>query len=125
MDRRSQGRPAVLNLWASWCPPCRREMPMMADMAGSNPQVDFLFANQGEGRKAIAAYLRHTGVDLKTILLDPFADLSRHYGAMGLPATLFINPDGTLAATHLGEISREALAERLVALLPQDRTRTE
>jgi len=111
-----RGRPAVLNLWASWCPPCRREMPMMADMAGSNPHVDFLFANQGEGRDTIAAYLRQAGIDLQTVVLDPFANLSRHYGAIGLPATLFINPDGTLAASHLGEISREALSERLAAL---------
>lgn len=120
-----EGRPAVLNLWASWCPPCRREMPMMADMARDNQHIDFLFANQGEGREAIAAYLRQAGVDLETILLDPFADLSRHYGAVGLPATLFINPDGTLAASHLGEISRETLAERLAALSSRDRTTTE
>ena len=53
---------------------------------------------------------------LQTVVLDPFANLSRHYGAVGLPATLFINPDGTLAASHLGEISREALSERLAAL---------
>lgn len=120
-----KGRPAMLNLWASWCPPCRREMPMMAEMARSNPQVDFLFANQGEGREAIIAYLRQTGVELETVLLDPFADLSRHYGAIGLPATLFIKPDGTLATAHLGEISREALAEKLGALLPRDRVETE
>lgn len=122
-DRKN--RPAVLNLWASWCPPCRREMPMMAGMATSNSHVDFLFANQGEGREVIAAYLRQAGIDLENILLDPFADLSRHYGAFGLPATLFINPDGTLAGSHLGEISRETLAERLAALSTQDRTPTE
>lgn len=120
-----KGRPAVLNLWASWCPPCRREMPMMADMAASNPQVDFLFANQGEGKEAIAAYLRQTGVDLDTILLDPFSGLSRHYGTIGLPATLFINPDGTLATAHLGEISREVLAEKIASPSTQDRTQTE
>lgn len=120
-----KGRPAVLNLWASWCPPCRREMPMMAGMAKGNPEVDFLFANQGESRAAIESYLRQTGVDLETILIDPFSDLSRHYGAIGLPATLFINPDGTLAATHLGEISREAIAERLAAFSSEDRKQTE
>ncbi|NUS68925.1 MAG: TlpA family protein disulfide reductase [Ensifer adhaerens] len=120
-----KGRPAVLNLWASWCPPCRREMPMMAAMTESNPEVDFLFANQGESRAAIESYLRQTGVDLETILLDPFSDLSRHYGAIGLPATLFINPDGTLAATHLGEISREAIAERLAAFPSEDGKQTE
>ncbi|MBK5569004.1 TlpA disulfide reductase family protein [Ensifer sp. SSB1] len=120
-----KGRPAVLNLWASWCPPCRREMPMMAEIATSNPEVDFLFANQGESRAVIGAYLRQTGVDLETILVDPFSDLSRHYGAIGLPATLFINPDGTLAATHLGEISRETIAERLAAFPSEDRKQTE
>ena len=120
-----KGRPAVLNLWASWCPPCRREMPMMAGMPKGNPGVDFLFANQGESRAAIESYLRQTGVDLETILIDPFSDLSRHYGAIGLPATLFINPDGTLAATHLGEISREAIAERLAAFSSEDRKQTE
>ncbi|MGE6784852.1 prolipoprotein diacylglyceryl transferase family protein [Ensifer adhaerens] len=120
-----KGRPTVLNLWASWCPPCRREMPMMAEMAGSNPQVDFLFANQGESREVIAAYLSQSGVDLETILLDPFSDLSRHYGAIGLPATFFINPDGTLAATHLGEIYREAIAERLAAFSSGDGKQTE
>ncbi len=119
-----RGRPAVLNLWASWCPPCRREMPMMAKMAASNPEADFLFANQGESRAVIESYLHQTGVDLETILLDPFSDLSRHYGAIGLPATLFINPDGTLAATHLGEISREAIAERLAAFPSEDRKQT-
>lgn len=73
----------------------------------------------------IAAYLRQTGVDLETILLDPFSDLSRHYAAIGLPATLFINPDGTLAATHLGEISRETIAERVTTLSSEDRKHTE
>ncbi|MDE3795788.1 TlpA family protein disulfide reductase [Sinorhizobium meliloti] len=119
------GRPAVLNLWASWCPPCRREMPILADMARSNPHVDFLFANQGEGKEVVAAYLRQTGIDLDIILLDHFAELSRHYGAFGLPATLFINPDGALVTSHLGEISREVLTEKMATLSPQDRTRTE
>jgi thiol-disulfide isomerase/thioredoxin len=120
-----KGRPVVLNLWASWCPPCRREMPMMADMAGRNPQADFLFANQGEGKETVAAYLRQAGIKLDTILLDPFADLSRHYATIGLPATLFINADGTLAGSHLGEISREVLAEKIATLSSQVRTPTE
>ncbi len=115
------GRPAVLNLWATWCPPCRREMPMMAELARAHPDVDFLFANQGEGRQAIEAYLRQSGVEIDTILLDSFNSLSRHYAALGLPATLFINPDGTLSTSHLGEISREALSDA-IAKFPDPRT---
>lgn len=119
------GRPAVLNLWATWCPPCRREMPMMAQMAKDNPHVDFIFANQGEGSATIETYLRQAGIELETVLLDPFSALSRHYAALGLPATLFIHPDGRLTTSHLGEISREALAEKLASISQTIRTRTE
>ena len=107
------GRPAVINLWATWCPPCRREMPMLAEMAGDNPEVDFIFANQGENREAIERYLQSAGIKLDVILLDPFLALSRHYGAQGLPATLLVRADGTLATSHLGEIPKELLSEAL------------
>lgn len=100
-------RPRVINLWATWCPPCRREMPMMAEVSASTGGVDFYFANQGEGRNAIAGYLAKEGLEFKTILVDQFSELSQHYGARGLPATLFIDADGVLKHAHLGEISRE------------------
>ncbi len=107
------GRPLVVNLWASWCPPCRREMPMMAEMARSHPQIDFIFANQAEAAARIADYLTEAGIAIETVIADQTSLLSRHYGAPGLPATLFIHPDGTLAASHLGEISRESLSEQI------------
>lgn len=110
------GRPLVLNLWASWCPPCRREMPMMAQMERQHPDVDFIFANQGEQLQAIKIYLTKSGVDLQTVLLDPSMALSKRYAAVGLPATLIIRADGTLAGTHLGEISKETLLEAISAL---------
>lgn len=100
-------RPRVINLWATWCPPCRREMPMMAEVSASTGGVEFYFANQGEGRNAIAGYLAKEGLEFKTILVDQFSELSQHYGARGLPATLFIDADGVLKHAHLGEISRE------------------
>lgn len=107
------GRPLVINLWASWCPPCRREMPMMAEMARSHPQIDFVFANQGEATDRVADYLADAGIVIETAIVDQTSLLSRHYAAPGLPATLFIHPDGTLAASHLGEISRESLSEQI------------
>lgn len=107
------GRPLVVNLWASWCPPCRREMPMMAEMARRHPQIDFVFANQGEAQERVADYLADAGLAIDTVIADRTSLLSRHYKAPGLPATLFIHPDGTLAASHLGEISRETLSEQI------------
>ncbi|WP_029057589.1 TlpA disulfide reductase family protein [Stappia stellulata] len=107
------GEPRIVNLWATWCPPCRREMPMMAELARESDAVDFIFANQGEGRSDIRSYLGQTGLSLETILVDPFSDLSRFYGAPGLPATLFIDADGILRHAHIGEISREVLQSNI------------
>ncbi|MFC4173246.1 prolipoprotein diacylglyceryl transferase family protein [Microvirga sp. GCM10011540] len=113
------GRPVIVNLWASWCPPCRREMPMMAEIAASRHDVTFLFVNQGEGRAAIERYLEGERLTLPNILLDPRRDVARHYAMPGLPATLFIGSDGRLRSVHVGEISREALAAAVSRLVPE------
>lgn len=110
------GIPKVINLWATWCPPCRREMPMMAEIAEVSADFDFVFANQGESRAAIENYLANAEIALDLVLLDRFGDLARHYGAPGLPATLFIDAEGMLQHAHLGEISRENLLSRLSGL---------
>ncbi|UXS05406.1 TlpA disulfide reductase family protein [Agrobacterium tumefaciens] len=104
-----QGKPIVINLWASWCAPCRREMPMMAEVADGNEKATFLFVNQGEGRTEIDRYLNHENILLEHVLLDPLGQFSRNYKVPGLPATLFVGGDGTLQSVHMGEISREAL----------------
>lgn len=109
------GKPKIINLWATWCPPCRREMPMMAEIAASSEAVDFVFANQGEDRQAIAQYLSDEALELDTVILDAFGDL-RHYGAPGLPATLFIGADGLLRHAQIGEISREILQSNIARL---------
>ncbi|WP_026381618.1 TlpA disulfide reductase family protein [Afifella pfennigii] len=107
--RELEGRPAVVNLWATWCPPCRREMPMMVDVAENNDDAVFVFVNQGEGRETIERYLTSENLRLDHIIVDSLGEFGRHYAARGLPATLFIGPDGLLRSMHLGEISREAL----------------
>lgn len=112
--------PKVINLWASWCPPCRREMPMMAEMASSSEGTEFIFANQGESRQIVERYLAQTGLSLDTVLLDQFGDLGRHYRAPGLPATLFVGADGVLSHAHLGEISRETLQSNIDRLRATD-----
>ncbi|KAF0096493.1 MAG: redoxin domain-containing protein [Rhodospirillaceae bacterium] len=109
-------KPVVINLWATWCPPCRRELPMMAEVAAATNDVAFMFVNQGEGRAAIEAYLAAAGLSLDGVLLDPLRTVSRHYGTPGLPVTLFIGADGRLRSAHVGEISRETLTNGLSRL---------
>jgi len=106
----------VVNLWASWCGPCRREMPMLEQAARQNPDVRFLFVNQGESAAQIERYLQQEGLDLKQwIRLDPDSTLSAQFRTRGLPTTLFFN-DNALQRTQVGEISREVLSEKLDGL---------
>lgn len=112
------GRPVVINLWATWCPPCRREMPMMARLAAERSDVEFLFINQGENAAKVQAFMQRDKLALPNVLLDAAMEVPRHYGTIGLPVTLFLRRDGSLAHLHTGEISREALIGGIEALTP-------
>lgn len=106
----------VINLWATWCGPCRREMPMLAQAAKNNPDVRFVFVNQGESAQTIRRYLQQEGLQMADwIQLDPQSTLSAQFKTRGLPTTLFFN-DNALRDTQVGEISREVLDDKLDGL---------
>ena len=107
------GRPLAVNLWATWCPPCRREMPMMMEIASTAEGVDVVFANQAETPPRIVGFLDNGGLPGEGILLDPEGDLLGGLGAMGLPTTLFYDANGRLVAAHTGEISHAEFTLRL------------
>ncbi len=104
-----KGKPLVLNLWATWCPPCRRELPMMLRVAGETPGVRFAFASQGETPEAVRLFLDQNRLEATWFLLDPSAGLSQALKAQGLPTTFFFDREGRLLARHLGEISEAVL----------------
>ena len=108
--------PSVINLWATWCPPCRREMPALQAAELANPDVRFLFINQGESREKILDYLEAEKIQLKHVLLDTHMQVPRHYRSVGLPVTLFLNSDGTLRHAHVGEIAPEQIAHQIKKL---------
>ncbi|HWQ87165.1 TlpA disulfide reductase family protein [Brevundimonas sp.] len=110
------GRPTVINLWATWCPPCRREMPALARAQDAHPEVRFLFVNQGEGQAKVAGWLEEAGLEIDNVLLDRAMAAPRHYGAAGLPVTLFLRPDGRLAKVHVGEVAPEQIEAEIARL---------
>ena len=107
-----KGRPYVINLWADWCPPCRREMPLLAEAARKHPEVAFLFINQGDLPNIATKLPAQHGIDPATILLDDAARLSAAYGG-ALPSTIFVGPAGDVRSVHAGEISRAALSDKI------------
>lgn len=108
-----RGKPMVLNLWATWCPPCRREMPMMVDLAADTSDVDFVFANQGEGPDQVLAFLLGENLPFDGMVLDPRQRLMAQLRAIGLPSTLVFDAGGELVAAQTGEVSRAALTEMI------------
>jgi thiol-disulfide isomerase/thioredoxin len=114
------GKPTVINLWASWCPPCRREMPAFAKAQASNPDVNFVFLNQGEAPPDVAQFLAQHAPTLRNVLLDPAGEASRKLSNRGLPATLFLDAQGRLVDLRVGELSTASLAQRLEAIQKAD-----
>jgi len=119
----ADGKPLVVNLWASWCPPCRREMPLLADVQHYDKLERFVFVNQGEDGTTARNYLRTAGLDLDHVLLDPGSSLGREVGSMALPVTLFYDASGRLVDSQLGELSAAALEEKLSRIRPNATTK--
>jgi thiol-disulfide isomerase/thioredoxin len=117
------GRRWLLNVWASWCPPCRAELPLLARVAAdlADDGVGLLLLNAGERAAVASGFLEAEGLALRT-LVDPDArerglegteDVLRRLRARGLPTTLFVDADGVVVQTFVGELTASALAELL------------
>ncbi len=111
-----RGRPVVLNFWATWCAPCRIEMPMLEQAAADGgDDLAVLVINQGETAEQVGAFFDDVGLSLPA-LLDSDGEVGRAYGAVYLPSTFIIGPDGIVSAVHHGILSREELDGYLAAL---------
>jgi peroxiredoxin len=108
-----RGRAVILNFWATWCAPCRLEMPELQraqaefDAAGEKGPV-VLTINQEETAEQVTAFFDEVGLTLPA-LLDSEAEVGVAYGAFFLPTTVIIGPDGIVAAVHRGMIGRDDL----------------
>lgn len=112
-----KGKPLVLNLWASWCPPCRREMPVLQTAQQQYEQVHFVFANQAESAQIVEQYLQSENIELKNVLLDTQTQIAQLVQSRGLPTTLFIDAQGTVQSYRIGELSEASLRSHLDGLL--------
>src|SRR5690606_7145108 len=114
-----RGQPLVINLWATRCPPRRREMPVLAEAQQRENGVTFLFVNQGEGARTVGDYLTEHGLWLDNVLLDSGSRLGAQVGSGLLPTTLFYDAEGRQRGSHLGELSRATLAHGLTRILEE------
>lgn len=103
-----QGELVVVNLWATWCPPCLREMPLLAE-ADQRDAVSVVVINQGEGLLQVVRYLDEQGLVFRYPLLDPHQEMMITLESPGLPTTMLFNREGRAVERHVGELSRAQL----------------
>jgi thiol-disulfide isomerase/thioredoxin len=116
--QRTNGRPLVVNLWASWCGPCRAEMPMLTAVQRDMPSIDIALVNQGETPETVRAFLDAQQLSANSVLLDPALGWAKASHTRGFPTTLFYAADGTLLAAHLGPFSRATFERAIETLYP-------
>ena len=106
--RALRGRPVVVNLWASWCAPCRTELPLFqAQAARRGTEVAFLGVDVEDSRRDAVRLLERFPVPYPSVE-DPRRAISRSLGAVGLPSTAFYDRQGRLETIHQGAYRTEA-----------------
>jgi thiol-disulfide isomerase/thioredoxin len=114
------GRPLVLNVWASWCVPCRKEMPAFESVyQRARGRVGFLGVDYLDQTGAAKRLVAETGVTYR-LAADPKGTETGKLGVTGLPATLFFSADGVLRGRRLGEMDAEALRAAIRTYLGQN-----
>jgi thiol-disulfide isomerase/thioredoxin len=101
-----RGKWVLLNFWATWCAPCRKEMPMLSRLQDEFGGERFAVVTIATGRnspQAIDRFLAEIGVTNLPRYVDPRNDLARPMGVMGLPVTAIIDPEGREIARMMGE----------------------
>lgn len=115
-----RGQAVVINFWASWCEPCREEMPSLSQLARAHSgKLRVLAVNYKESPAAVAQFAATTGLDLPT-LRDPDGALARAWGIRVFPSTVLIGADGRVRSLVRGALDwNGAAAQPLIAPLLQ------
>ena len=104
-----RGKVVVVNFWATWCAPCREEMPALQRVAASEPNVVVLEVDLMETGDKARSFLDSLGLDRLQPVLDTDGATTRRYGVLTLPSTFFIDKDGVIRHLELRQMSESLI----------------
>lgn len=112
-----RGKAVLINFWATWCPPCREEMPDLERAYGKyrDQGVVFLGIDQGESADTVRRFVQRYNYSW-TFLLDSDLKVSNSYRASAIPMSFFVDREGILRDIHVGPLSSSALDSRLAKI---------
>ena len=120
-----RGTPVVINVWASWCAPCRAEMPdintvyqevLARGTTPTNKSLALLLVSIGEDPAPVRRYFESTKYNLP-VLVDPDFAITESYRITGLPTHYFIGADGVIKDLHIGPLKPATMRTRLAKIL--------
>lgn len=113
------GKPIVINFWASWCPPCREEMPIFQEIQKKNPEVTFLYINQTDGKKETKKkaqeFIENENLTM-AIQYDETSASAIKYALTALPTTYFVDANGDIHNRAIGGINVETLTNAITGI---------
>lgn len=104
-----RGKVVVVNFWATWCRPCREEMPALQRVAASEPDVVVLEVDLMESGDKARSFLDSLGLDKLQPVLDTDGATTRRFGVLTIPSTFFIDKDGVIRHLELTQMSEERI----------------
>ena len=112
-----RGRPVLINFWATWCAPCRIEMPAIQDRFERYEDDGFLVlaVDFDEPAGTVEAFRDELGLTFE-LLLDPGAEIQQLYRNRSYPSSFFVDPDGVIQIQHIGVMTEGQLDENLAAI---------
>lgn len=109
-----RGKTVVITFWATWCQPCRTEMPAMQRVAADGTAT-FLAVDLMEDGARVRQFMDSLGLDRLTPLLDTDGEITRTYSVLELPQTFFIDPQGVIQHIEHGQILDDDAVRRGIA----------
>jgi len=110
-----RGRPVLINFWATYCVPCRVEMPLLQRLADQHPKLIALLVDERDSTPAARSFIADLRIK-STVLLDTDGKAGDVYRIAGLPTTVFVRSDGSIEGRYLGQTSEQILSPHIAAI---------